>query len=658
MRAGGLGGLAGELDGGRPKHGSQPGHDQALLDGDAGASDDEDDHEQEDLPEECKHDPERVTEWVLGNEIARLLDIGANEQCRGATVAPGLQRQWQPLQHIMAALGGAGTIDTQRAYVYDWGRYVMFMHGPGAIDIADTTWPPSREQWMDFMSSARAQVASYKRFCTLIGNVCHVGVAYWVRKQHVPDEAAVDPRKLYKSDTHTMKVMLRREFGVGVRQVMGVTMTEARNGPQFVEKRSVLGCNMAVAWTIGTVLGGRRPRSVAAVQLKDLTLVACRACIGGSNVMVPGIRSLVWREEKTFHYAGARESSDMYDGLSEPDETVLQMRPAYWIYRLLVLRGVFERLDPLSAPGVREHQVLHIKPEAKDYYLLCEATADDWVDTLPISVATLGRYTRTVLKRMGSPQRGYSAHRRGCVTRACILNILQNRGSGLSEDTLMAIARWGGWECVTGVMTVMKVYAARIIDSYLNGAVLGLGHRAAQVDWEARLAEYTSHRCECATDVRDASHMTGQPLLVRHRVRHHVAVVAVRHELNAAVAKLLQAAAMDITIMPILRFREARDVYVCAMASLDGAGGRGAQCKVQAEVVHVLWARRATVHKAACTQVWRDMLNEFRVVFVGEGANMDKVFSRVRGALVGRLPWGGGGVQPVSVWSNSSIFFS
>ena len=45
---------------------------------------------------------------------------------------------------------------------------------------------------------------------------------------------------------------------MGVKQVLAVTMDEARNATHFGDVESVRGVAMCAAFTIGTVMGGRR----------------------------------------------------------------------------------------------------------------------------------------------------------------------------------------------------------------------------------------------------------------------------------------------------------------------------------------------------------------------------------------------------------------
>ena len=78
---------------------------------------------------------------------------------------------------------------------------------------------------------------------------------------------------------------------------------------------------------------------------------------------------------------------------------------------------------------------------------------------------------------MGRQPRGLSSHRRGCVTRACIQTLLQPKRVGMQEGVVDCIVRWGGWQAVTGNITVLRVDAYKVIDQYL--AVFGLAYGCA-----------------------------------------------------------------------------------------------------------------------------------------------------------------------------------
>lgn len=109
---------------------------------------------------------------------------------------------------------------------------------------------------------------------------------------------------------------------------------------------------------------------------------------------------------------------------------------------------------------------------------------------MPVAVDTLGDWTKTVLRRMGSVGRGYSAHRRGFVTRACCHAILQSGGVGIEQHVLDGIVRMGGWQAVTGQMTVLRIYANKVLDLHLEGARISLGRQPSAAEVAARLRDY------------------------------------------------------------------------------------------------------------------------------------------------------------------------
>ena len=391
---------------------------------------------------------ERRVGELLCNVCEECINVGGSLMHLYVACKPGVdgvsheERQKKIREHTQS-LFGSGTRGGTDMRKRDWDIYLRIAYKEEVPLLGEMLWPPGREEWLEFMSKARPMVSSYKRFATLLANVANVGSVYYARQRNVL-ACTFDPRKLHAADSKKLMQALKREYGVGVRQVMGITMQEARSGPNFVDGDSVLGCAQGAAWTIGTVMGGRRPRSLTSVRLKDVQLIVCRMTVAGRTVLVPGIESISWRDEKTHDYAGQRQSSDVYHDMDEEDWVFVKQRPAYWVYRLLVMRGVVEGGDPLGARGVQPGMVIAMKKCAEDYYLLCDCAADEWCDTMPVSVQILGNWTRQILQHMGRPRRGYSAHRRGCVTRAVILDMLHNQGRCLSEDTLLAVCRWGG----------------------------------------------------------------------------------------------------------------------------------------------------------------------------------------------------------------------
>eukprot|EP00884_Botryococcus_braunii_P002997 jgi/Botrbrau1/12699/Bobra.67_1s0063.1 len=238
-----------------------------------------------------------------------------------------------------------------------------------------------------------------------------------------------------------MLVFLAREYGRHVKQVAPICHVDARSGPYFVDDQCVTGILEGVAWTMGCLLGGRRPRTLTSVRAEDVVFwVKVAEWGGGVKVRVPCAR-VVFRDEKYADVQGHRFLVDTPDDEGYAEKC--RMSFAWWVYKLFRIRGFFGDDDPLCcfAEGV-EFKVL---PGFLDCYLFCRAGHTWWIDTLPVTVAVLSGYTSKVLQRMGSEQRGVSDHRSGFVTRA------------VTQAILRAELYWGH-DC----------YARKVIDAHID----------------------------------------------------------------------------------------------------------------------------------------------------------------------------------------------
>lgn len=166
-----------------------------------------------------------------------------------------------------------------------------------------------------------------------------------------------------------------------------------------------------------------------------------------------------------------------------------------------MVRDVLEGYDPCRSARCGDRLV--IKQQCMDFYLFCEVTPNAWVDTGPVSTHTIGRWTRVLLQRMGSPPRGFSAHRSGVVTRACTLAILESEGKELPPGRMDVIIRWGGWQCVTGEKTVMSIYARKVIDAYMDNYALSYGRVPGKGEYAMKMKKYVSAEAYPATEFCD-----------------------------------------------------------------------------------------------------------------------------------------------------------
>ena len=211
---------------------------------------------------------------------------------------------------------------------------------------------------------------------------------------------------------------------------------------------------------------------------------------------------------------------------------------------MLVVRDVFEVSDPIRSAHGGER--LPIKAECLEFYLFCKVTPNAWVDTALVSTQTIGRWTRVLLERMGLQPRGFSAHRSGIVTRACILAILESHEKEMLPGRLNIIICWGGWQCVTGEKTVMRIYARKAIDAYMDNYALSYGRQPRKDEWAQKLRKYI------AAEVHPGRHTF--PMQVRLHAWQGRCWQAFLHEMNRCMAAIMEAARSCHRIMPVARY--------------------------------------------------------------------------------------------------------
>eukprot|EP00955_Chlamydomonas_euryale_P030601 322362-Chlamydomonas_euryale.AAC.1 len=89
-----------------------------------------------------------------------------------------------------------------------------------------------------------------------------------------------DPRIVYGFHHEKMCNMVRRHYGMAVKKTVALTMAEMKSGHRFVDSGSGRGLLMAAALSLGNTSGGRRPRTLAALRVRDCTVVVQRVDVG------------------------------------------------------------------------------------------------------------------------------------------------------------------------------------------------------------------------------------------------------------------------------------------------------------------------------------------------------------------------------------------
>ena len=561
-----------------------------------------------------------------------LDDLSDTAQFESMLKQSGVARQKALIAHLRRR-GSANTGVAEEGKARDWKMYLILVFGGEAPlpNCCGDCWPPSAGVWLQFLVDSRAKVSSYSRWLCLLGNVCNMG-EQWYREDHPGDVGVCcDPRVLYRLLHHKCCKGMAREYGMSVRQVRGIDLSEARNAWRYADTTTVKGAALAAAFYTGAILGGRRARSLTAIHIKDVEFTIHRARLpNGEEVSVPSV-NVSFKDEKFDDIQGPRFSCDYcgYDNYAPHNSA------AHWLYRLLVLRGAFSEPDRVRTQP--EHTVLQYREGAGEWFLFCDVPCSCmWTDAMPVSTATLSLWTKILLERMDRPGRGFSAHRRGFVTRACILEIISRKGKGLSDKFMNAITRAGGWQSITGVQTVMRVYANKIIDTYLSTSGLTMGRSISDWEWERRLAMYRGPDAHPQWPPQETG-ATNEPLPLRWVVMHDAACVSHRQELSRLAARLLQVGNADLAIMPMNRYRQQREVVTRVAKSRPNAlvvveykAMRGRSRKVYNLALDSAMSRLVAHFRAMCMQ-------RGCVSLLGRFARSNAL-ARLKGVTIGNVP--------------------
>lgn len=523
---------------------------------DAGTTDDAGGSDCGDIPGGCAEGCVGEAVANMCEELQDALDIDAKLNERGAPNVPAELSRWI-LTHLSAST-------KQGTYMkeHGWRIFISIMQERLRRPfVLGADWPPSVEDWVWFLTECRPLVSSHERFRCLVSSVCKVGQAWCVLNKGMRSEKA-DPRSVHQAfHSRTMRT-LRRHYGMNTRQVKGITMVEARNMFRFVDSDSLREVSWMAAFGLGCVLGGRRPRTIVGIKLKDIQFMPCPVTVKGHGpAVLPGIK-VVFRDEKTVDVDGFRHGTEDLSHWEVTDLDELQRGPGWWVYRLLVMRNAFDVVDPLGhrPPGARL-EPFTVAASCAEEYLLCECGHDWFAGCVPISTGVLSNYNRQLLQRFGSSGRGFSSHRRGCITRAATSNLLENCGMGIDEALLHAITRWGGWRAVTGIQTVLRIYLATTIDNYVCGHGLGLGRRKSKEEWERRRLEYLGPDIMPTETYARGTY----PLRVRMAGWHVPTVARWRQDVTTACNAIMKMGKGDTALYPVDRYMSDKELLNAAL---------------------------------------------------------------------------------------------
>ncbi len=119
------------------------------------------------------------------------------------------------------------------------------------------------------------------------------------------------------------------------------------------------------------------------------------------------------------------------------------------------------------------------------------------------------------------------------------------------------ICRAGGWQGVTGLITVLRTYAHKVIDEYCDPLSIGCGRVHEKDTWDARLVDFYG-KVQCPNVPEDPDAMC-LPLACKIRIWRSEPWVTRVAQLSAECSRLMHAGMSDPAIMPVARYTEARD---------------------------------------------------------------------------------------------------
>jgi hypothetical protein len=142
------------------------------------------------------------------------------------------------------------------------------------------------------------------------------------------------------------------------------------------------------------------------------------------------------------------------------------------------------------------------------------------------------------------------------VTRTIIASIMENAGKGISEAVIQCICRLGGWQALTGVRTLLRVYAHKIIDTFCDSMSLQAGRRLGPRVWEERWQLYAGNHHHVPVRTYSWVFELKLPLGVKVAEWCTSGWRVEQEECNRVALQALSCAERDGRLMPVRRWQE------------------------------------------------------------------------------------------------------
>ena len=182
------------------------------------------------------------------------------------------------------------------------------------------------------------------------------------------------------------------------------------------------------------------------------------------------------------------------------------------------------------------------------------------------------------------------------------MSVMQQKGQQLPEGTLNTICRAGGWQAATGVTTLLRVYARKVLDEHIDMYSLSLGYEVGESGWAQRLKSYLGDPVfppEGHIDIGRSQ----VPMQVRFYAWYSPEWQKFQHSMNAMCADVMVLAKADTTIMQMHRYcqeRRAFTMYLKKYRSSSLVQNYVTGCKM-----------RVTLWKAVLKKALQDCLSSF-----------------------------------------------
>jgi hypothetical protein len=444
-------------------------------------------------------------------------------------------------------------------------KYVTCAATGNNTDVPMVVWLPSVSMWMQFHHCVRLRGSSMGAYAAMLDSVCAYGIDAAVKEQMSKKRITIqeqhDPRVLYSTMHRKMKGIIKRHYGMKVKETLFISMSEAKSGHKFADMRSLNGLMDAALWNLSSTSGGRRGRSLCSVQLKHVKVTVQAVRVEGMEWLVPSFQ-FVFVDEKCMDTRGPRGMRENFLGWENYEKDAF-LSASIYCYQLFCARGAFKVEFPLLS--AKHGADMEIREECLEWYLFYEVKGGVCFDSIPWTSEMMSTSTRRICRRMETDERGHRAHRKGVASRAVIFDLIKNGGSKVDSDMLRALVFLGGWSQKEGEQTMMEVYVAGFMNEYLDSFNLVYGMPSTTTMIEQRLAEFVGEELEPAHSYDNYDWVGGRtkalPWLVKIRALRKLG--GCRRGMDLVVARMFEAVGAPWCrglLMPVNRYQGARDL--------------------------------------------------------------------------------------------------